>query len=31
MAMFGVQRKETKLRLYKGKIDIPTLLKMRSG
>jgi ribonuclease HI len=31
MAMLGVKRKEKKLRLYKGKIDIPTLLKMRSG
>ena len=31
MAMLGVQLKEKKLRPYQGKIDIPTLLKMRAG
>jgi hypothetical protein len=31
MAMLGAQRKEKKLRPYQGKIDIPTLLKMRGG
>ena len=31
MAMLGAQRKEKKLRRYQGKIDIPTLLKMRAG
>ena len=31
MAMLGAQRKEEELRLYQGKIDIPTLLKMRAG
>jgi ribonuclease HI len=31
MAMLGGQRKEKTLRLYQGKIDIPTLLKMRAG
>ncbi len=31
MAMLAVQRKEKELRLYQGKIDIPTLLKMRAG
>ena len=31
MAMLGAQSKEKKLRLYRGKIDIPTLLKMRAG
>jgi hypothetical protein len=31
MAMLGAQRKEEKLRRYLGKIDIPTLLKMRAG
>ncbi len=31
MAMLGVQSKEKKLRLYQGKMDIPTLLKMRVG
>ena len=31
MAMLGAQRKEMELRPYQGKIDIPTLLKMRAG
>ena len=31
MAMLGAQSKEKELRLYQGKIDIPTLLKMRAG
>ena len=31
MAMLAVQRKEKKLRLYQGTMDIPTLLKMRAG
>ena len=31
MAMLGAQRKETTLRRYQEKIDIPTLLKMRAG
>jgi ribonuclease HI len=31
MAMLGAQRKEEELRAYQGKIDIPTLLKMRAG
>jgi ribonuclease HI len=31
MAMLGAQRKEKKLRLYPGEMDIPTLLKMRPG
>ena len=31
MAMLAVQSKETELRLYLEKIDIPTLLKMRAG
>jgi len=31
MVMLAVQRKEKELRLYQGKIDIPTLLKMRAG
>lgn len=31
MAMLGAQRKEEELRPYQGKIDIPTLLKMRAG
>ena len=31
MAMLGVQRKEKKLRLYQDKMDIPTLLKLRTG
>jgi ribonuclease HI len=31
MAMLGAQRKEKELRPYQGKIDIPTLLKMRAG
>jgi ribonuclease HI len=31
MAMLAVQRKEKKLRLYQGEMDIPTLLKMRAG
>jgi hypothetical protein len=30
MTMLGAQRKEEKLRPYKEKIDIPTLLKMRA-
>ncbi len=31
MAMFAAQRKEKELRLYQEKIDVSTLLKMRSG
>jgi len=31
MAMLGAQRKEAELRRYQGKIDIPTLLKIRAG
>ncbi len=31
MAMLGAQCKEVELRPYQGKIDIPTLLKMRTG
>jgi ribonuclease HI len=31
MAMLAVQRKEKKLRLYQGNMDIPALLKMRAG
>jgi len=31
MAVLGVQRKEKELRLYQEEMDIPTLLKMRSG
>ena len=31
MAMLGAQSKERELRLYRGKIDVPTLLKMRAG
>ena len=31
MAMLGAQRKEKELRLYQGKINIPTLLKLRAG
>ena len=31
MAMLGVQSKERELRLYRETIDIPTLLKMRTG
>jgi hypothetical protein len=31
MAMLAVQRKEKKLRLYRETMDIPTLLKMRTG
>jgi hypothetical protein len=31
MAILGVQLKEKKLRLYQETMDIPTLLKMRSG
>jgi ribonuclease HI len=31
MAMLGAQRKEKELRRYQEKIDIPTLLKMRTG
>jgi hypothetical protein len=29
--MLGAQRKEKELRLYRGKIDIPKLLEMRTG
>ena len=31
MAMLGAQLKEKKLRLYRGEMDIPALLKMRAG
>ncbi len=31
MAMLAVQTKQEKLRRYRGKMDIPTLLKMRAG
>ena len=31
MAMLAVQRKEKKLRRYREAMDIPTLLKMRTG
>jgi ribonuclease HI len=31
MAMLGAQRKEEELRPYQGKIDVPTLLKIRAG
>ncbi len=31
MAMLGAQRKEKKLRLYREKLHIPTLLKLRAG
>jgi len=31
MAMLAVRSKETELRLYQETMDVPTLLKMRSG
>jgi ribonuclease HI len=31
MAMLGAQSKEKELRLYKGTMDVPALLKMRAG
>jgi|RhiMetdeSRZDD1v2_1073273.scaffolds.fasta_scaffold156054_1 hypothetical protein len=31
MAMLGVRSKEKELRLYQGKMDVPTLLKVRAG
>ena len=31
MAMLGAQSKEKELRLYQGTMDVPALLKMRTG
>ena len=31
MAMLGAQKKTKELRLYRGDMDIPTLLKLRAG
>jgi ribonuclease HI len=31
MAMLGAQSKEKELRVYKGTMDVPALLKMRAG